>query len=155
MSQLGRVRSTQSPHARGLTPALERIAQALKPFETVKLAYVFGSFLEREDFRDIDLGLVLAGDPGPEESLARAMEVGRSVERAIEPRREVDVKVLNTAPLSAQYEVVRTGLCVFARDEGERVRYEADLTSEWLDYKPTSDWLDEQFLQPSDGGNKL
>lgn len=147
MSPSGRERFTQSLVAQGLAPTLEGIAHALEPFETVRLAYGFGSLLAREDFRDIDLGLVLAGDPGPEERLARAMEVGRSVERAIEPRREVDVKVLNSAPLSAQYEVVRTGLCVFARDERDRVRYEADLTSEWLDFKPTSDWLDEQFLR--------
>lgn len=127
--------------------ALRKIAQAVEPFERVSLAYVFGSFLKREDFRDIDLGLVLAGDSGPEECFSIAMEVGRAVERAITPRREVDVKVLNRAPLWAQYEVVRTGLCVFAREERDRVRYEADLTSEWLDFKPTSDWLDEQFLR--------
>lgn len=133
---------------------LKRIAQALEPFGAVRLAYVFGSFLEREDYRDIDLGLVLSCDPGPGESFSTAMEVGRPVERAVEPRREVDVKILNRAPLSAQYEVVRTGLCVFAREERDWVRYEADLTSEWLDFKPTSDWLDEQFLRSSNGGNK-
>jgi len=126
---------------------LSQISKALEPFDLVALAYLFGSFLEGEEYRAIDLGLVLAKDPGPAERFAYAMEVGRAVERAIEPRREVDVKVLNGAPVSFQYEVVRTGRCVFAREERERVRYEADLTSEWLDFKPTSDWLDEQFLR--------
>jgi len=126
---------------------LSRISKALEAFDLVALAYVFGSFLEGEEYRDIDLGLVLAKDPGPAERLAYAMEVGRAVERAIAPRREVDVKVLNGAPASFQYEVVRTGRCVFAREERERVRYEANLTSEWLDFKPTADWLDGQFLR--------
>jgi len=124
-----------------------KIAMALGPFDAVGVAYVFGSFLEGDDFRDIDLALVLARDLAPYERFKYAMEVGRAVERAITPRCEVDVRVLNNAPISFQYEVIRTGISVFAKDERDRVRYEADLISDWLDFKETSDWLDEQFLR--------
>jgi hypothetical protein len=48
--------------------------------------------------------------------------------------------------MAFQYEIIKTGKVVFARDEAKRIRYEAQVLSSYLDYKETSDWLDREFL---------
>jgi predicted nucleotidyltransferase len=37
--------------------AKERISLILDGFEEIDLAYIFGSFLERDDFHDIDVAI--------------------------------------------------------------------------------------------------
>jgi len=39
--------------------AKQRIAMILEGFEEIDLAYIFGSFLERDDFHDIDVAIDL------------------------------------------------------------------------------------------------
>jgi hypothetical protein len=39
---------------------IARIGQIISNYPEVQTAYVFGSFLEREDFRDIDIALLLS-----------------------------------------------------------------------------------------------
>ena len=39
---------------------MERVAQIISKYPEVQTAYVFGSFLEREDFRDIDIALLFS-----------------------------------------------------------------------------------------------
>jgi len=41
---------------------------------------------------------------------------------------------LNGAPLPFQYTVVRTGRSILVRSEIERIRYEAELASAYLDF---------------------
>jgi len=127
--------------------ATRAIEGALGPLDLVILGYLYGSFLSGPEFEDVDVGVVLSQDLAPYERFKYAMEIGRVLERALTPRHEVDVKILNAAPIGFQYEVIRTGTPAFVRDGRDRVRYEADLISTWLDFKETSDWMDEQFLR--------
>ena len=126
---------------------LRTIGDTLRTFDSVQLGYVFGSFLLRSDFQDIDVAVLLARRLSPREEFDLSMAIGRALERAITPRREVDVKVLNGSPDSFQYTVIRDGLPVMARDETTRVRFEAQRIKAYLDFKPTSDWLDKEFLR--------
>ena len=126
---------------------LRTIADTLRTFGSVRLGYVFGSFLLRSDFQDIDVAVLLARGLSPREEFKLSMAIGRALESAITPRREVDVKVLTGAPDSFQYTVIRDGLPVMARDERIRVRFEAQRIKVHLDFKATSDWLDKEFLR--------
>lgn len=72
-----------------------------------------------------------------------ADELWRSLDK---PLFEFDVKILNSAPVYFQYEVIRTGEIVCSRDEAERIEYEASVASEYLDYKPTLDFFDHELL---------
>ncbi len=126
---------------------LRAIADTLRTFDSVRLGYVFGSFLLGSHFEDIDVAVLLAGGLLPREEFKYSMAIGRALESAITPRREVDVKVLNGAPVSFQYTVIRDGLPVMVRDEKIRVRFEAQRIKAHLDFKTTSDWLDKEFLR--------
>ncbi|MCL7476426.1 MAG: nucleotidyltransferase domain-containing protein [ANME-2 cluster archaeon] len=75
-----------------------------------------------------------------------SMLVARKLEQAIEPRMEFDVKVLNACPVNFQYEVITKGIMVYCKDEIQCIRYEESIIRDFLDYAPTSQWLDERFL---------
>lgn len=74
------------------------------------------------------------------------MEIASDVERCITPRYEVDLRILNTAPVEFRYEVVKTGRVVFARDESLRIAFETDVLSKYLDLKPLYDRMDRALL---------
>jgi len=113
----------------------------------IELGYVYGSFLEREDFRDIDIALYLSEKVSdPYDQLKFAMKVGRELERAITPRYEFDVRILGISPITFQHEVLKKGKPVYCRDEAKRIRYEAQVLSEYLDYREVLEWFDEKFI---------
>lgn len=126
---------------------LKRIGDSLATFEEVELGYVHGSFLEKESFGDIDLAMrVRDRFSSSYEKFKYAMRVGRSMEGSIQPRTEVDVKVLNPSPTAFQFQVLKKGRRVYARSDLDRIRYEADVLSEYQDYKPVLDWFNERYL---------
>ncbi len=126
--------------------ALERIGTILARFEDVDFAYVFGSFLERNDFNDIDVAVYLSKELAPYERFKLSQRVAKALEEGIEPRVNFDVRVLNYAPPYFQYEVIRRGMTIMEKDRERRVDYEAHLISEYLDLKYMYDYLDRAFL---------
>jgi len=103
--------------------------------QEVRLAYLFGSWLKAERPKDLDLALYL--DDGTAEPIGYSLKIARELEEFLRALKiEPDVKVLNSAPLYFQYEVVRGREVVFVRDEAERVRFEAEVAIEYLDFLP-------------------
>lgn len=127
---------------------VNEISRCLSGVEDLLLGYLYGSFLVRNDFNDIDIGLLVAGERTPYELFKYAMRIASDLERCITPRYEVDLRVLNTAPVEFQYEVVKTGRVVFARDENVRVAFEADVLAKYLDLKYLYDRMNRALLAP-------
>lgn len=143
--------SRAGENGQGLTAAdreriIKEIGRCLSGFDDLLLGYLYGSFLVRSDFHDIDGGLVVSGRRRPYELFRYAMEIASDVERCITPRYEVDLRILNTAPVEFRYEVVKTGRVVFARDESLRIAFETDVLSKYLDLKPLYDRMDRALL---------
>ena len=124
---------------------IEKIGQELSGLE-VDLGYVFGSFLESDEFEDVDIAILMRKKPTPYEGFRLSMQIAGKLEREIMPRLEFDVKILNLCPPNFQYRVISTGRLVFCRDECLRIRYEENVIGAFLDYAPTAHWLDERFL---------
>lgn len=125
---------------------LKRIRIILAGFEEIDLAYVFGSFLERDDYHDIDIAIHLSEDQSPYQRFKLSQKVARYLESGIEPRVDFDVRILNYAPIYFQYEVISKGIVVLERDQDIRVDFEAHLISEYLDLKYMYDNFDRAFL---------
>ncbi len=125
---------------------LERIGQIVGNFPDVEAAYVFGSFLERRGFRDIDVALLVSEKLSSYNALKLAMHIGSELNFGIKIGHDFDVRVLNNAHPKFQYEVVKTGVAVFSRDEQERFDYEADVISTYLDLKEMYDFFDREYL---------
>lgn len=124
---------------------LHTIRTVLAGFDEIEMGYVFGSFC-RGDFGDVDVAILVTGRPAPYPAMRFRARVERALERGFRYRFEADVKILNTAPISLQYEVIRNGRLVFSRDRERRVRYEAGVLSLYLDYADTLDWFDRVLL---------
>ncbi len=125
---------------------IKKIADTLSEFEEVELGYVFGSFYEGGEFRDIDVAILVSGFPPAYDSAVLANKIAGELEKVLGHEFEFDVKVLNSSPIYFQYEVIRKGKPVFCRDESNRVRYESTVLSEYLDYREVLDWFDEKLL---------
>jgi predicted nucleotidyltransferase len=125
---------------------MERIAQIISNYPEVQTAYVFGSFLQREDFRDIDIALLLSGNLSSYRALKLALRIGSDLDLGIKPGRDFDVRILNNAHPEFQYEVVKCGRFVFSRSKQERCDFEAEVISTYLDLKEMYDSYDRKYL---------
>lgn len=74
------------------------------------------------------------------------MGIASDLERCITPRYEIDLRILNDAPVEFQYEVVKTGRLLVSRDEGTRIAFEADVIAQFLDLKYLYDTIDRVLL---------
>jgi len=124
---------------------LHTIRTVLAGFDEIEVGYVFGSFC-REDFGDVDVAILVTGEPTPYQAMRFRARVERELERGWCYRFEADVKILNTAPISFQHEVIKSGRLVFSCDRERRIRYEAGVLSRYLDYADTLDWFDRILL---------
>ncbi len=95
---------------------LTALRETLSQVPEVAFAYLFGSAAQGKDFRDLDVALYLIPCPSsPYERFKLAMRIGRLLERSLQPRCEVDVRVLNEAPILFRGEVLRTGRLLIER----------------------------------------
>lgn len=123
-------------------PSQQEIINRLKQFFAAKpevvLAYVYGSFLRREAWRDLDVAVLMEpGALGTEsDPFNRGLRLAAELEDFLgHPRVEVDLRVLNEAPLAFQYQVIKAGQLLVSRDERTRILYESRLMIEYLDFK--------------------
>ncbi len=125
---------------------LEGICAILDRIDEIDIAYVYGSFLNRDDFRDIDIAIHISREMPPYQRFKFSQRIARDLEHGAEPKIDFDVRILNYAPPYFQYEVICKGILMLERDEERRVDYEAHLISEYLDLKYMYDSLDKAFL---------
>jgi uncharacterized protein len=125
---------------------LADIVTVVARLKNVDVAYIFGSFLEGEEFNDIDIALLLSEDLDSYKGLKFSLKVAGELERQVKPRFEFDIKILNNAPVEFQFEVIKKGSVIFSRDETRRVDYEFEVISTYLDLKYMYDFLDKKFL---------
>lgn len=127
---------------------ITQITEYLSHVDGLMLGYLYGSFPVRNDFHDIDIGLLVSGKMEPYESLKYAMDIASGLEQCITPRFEVDCRILNCAPVVFLYEVVKTGRAVFVRDENVRIDFEADVIAKYLDFRPLYDRIGKILPEP-------
>jgi predicted nucleotidyltransferase len=125
-----------------------QLVETLKDFMArqpeVRLAYLFGSHGRgtANALSDIDLAILL------DERLSLA-EQGQAHVRLMSDlmgllhRDDVDLVILNRAPLLLRHRILRDGTLVFAVAEQERARFAADTLQRYLDHRYMYDVLDE------------
>lgn len=117
----------------------------------VIVVYIFGSFLKSNRFNDIDIGVLVSGERKPYDYFKYGMRIASVIEQHISPRCEVDLRILNGAPVRFLYEVIQSGRLVFARNEDERSSFEADVLTQYLDLLPMFEMMDRACISPVKG----
>jgi len=113
-------------------PLIEQLAAALQNRDEVMFAYIYGSFTEGLPFHDIDVG-VYTLEITEEESTNYSLILGQMLSKELQV--PVDIRVLNFAPVSFLYEVIR-GKLIFERNEEMRIRVVEQTIQRYLDLKP-------------------
>lgn len=119
-----------------------KIVQVLSRFDSVVLAYLFGSFATGRPhaFSDVDVGIYFK-----KPSLKEFMSVHGALSRTLGI--EVDMIPLNNAPPLMRYEILRKGKRLVSKDEKTRVTYESRAIMEGLDEKPLIEFIREANLR--------
>lgn len=115
---------------------LQRLRELLnKPGNDIACAWLFGS-QSRGDARadsDVDVAVLYVNDP-PETLDGAGFQLAAELERAL--HREVDLVVLNRAPVDLVHRVLRDGVLLFEADHSARVRFEVKARNEYFDLLP-------------------
>lgn len=124
------VKFYEVPHKERLD-AGERIAAYLAKETEVMFAFLYGSFISEPFFRDIDLGVYVAGIE-PSQYYTFEDKLTRLSEDAIGFLFPVDVRIINTAPNFFCFEVIR-GKLIFSRNEQLLVDFLTGIARKHLD----------------------
>lgn len=113
---------------------IDRLKSALEehPGPEIVFAYVHGSFAKDGPFRDIDIAVYLKEPPDSALEYELALEAAL-IQSAPYP---VDVRVLNNAPLSFRYQVIKEGRILFVRDDDARSDFQESTLSRYFDFAP-------------------
>ena len=112
------------------------MATELGSDHSVVFAYLYGSFVEAQPFHDIDVGVYLENVRADRLSATALDLAQRLSDRAGVP---VDVRILNVAPVSFGYHVLR-GQLVFCRDDAVLAEVMERTVSRYLDIAPLVRW---------------
>ncbi|RLA96825.1 MAG: nucleotidyltransferase domain-containing protein [Deltaproteobacteria bacterium] len=96
------------------TEIQNKIRTLLKKERKIVFAFLHGSFLSDTPFRDIDIG-ILVEEISPSEYYNYEFELSEKIRSAINVPYDVDVKVINKAPLSFRFHVIR-GRAIYSKD---------------------------------------
>ncbi|MDI6889853.1 MAG: nucleotidyltransferase domain-containing protein [Thermodesulfovibrionales bacterium] len=111
---------------------IERIAAILKEKEYVLFAYIFGSFASGESFNDIDVGIFISGER-LNSPLRLELEMERELEDAV--RIPVDIRIINNAPPSFIYNVLKSGLVIVDNNKSLRADFEGLVYKKYFDFQ--------------------
>jgi predicted nucleotidyltransferase len=125
---------------------IRRIRDILSSLPSLRVAYVYGSFLSRDDFHDIDCALLIDDGAGEEYFLKFAAKVGEILEEALGFTHKCDIRVLNDEPVWFRFEVISTGMPMYVRNEDDRIDFETRVLVEYQDIKSMYDLFDSEYL---------
>jgi predicted nucleotidyltransferase len=115
---------------------IKRLAALAKRQREVVFAYLYGSFIEDVPFHDIDIGIYVSGI-GKVKAGPFTVEFAHSLSKEL--GFDVDVRVLNFAPVSFVYHVI-CGQVFFDRVPEVRTRIIESSIQRYLDIKPVLHW---------------
>jgi predicted nucleotidyltransferase len=106
----------------------ESVRALLAPSEDIVFAYIYGSFARGEPARDLDVALYTAED----KDFLFAVDVAVILRR--DTGLEVDVTVMNHAPVALQFAILRDGLLLFSKDEARRMALIERVSRQYWEY---------------------
>jgi hypothetical protein len=137
---------------------MQALAGCLKAIPEISLAYLHGSFLKEETYEDVDLALVM-GESGRPWQLVK-LDILKALEARLIPGRDFhpwqppeppfsyfDLQEMNRLPLHLRHKIIVEGLCLYAKDELARMRFEEKIINKALDFKPVDDYFDNAALR--------
>ncbi len=108
---------------------LALIKEHLHERDDIIFAYIHGSFAKSEKFRDIDIAVYTKAGSG-----FLNMESDISAELTSLTRFEIEVRVINNAPVAFQMAVIKDGILLFSLDEVARTDFIENVCKHYMEY---------------------
>lgn len=108
------------------------IKKELEKYDDIVFAYIFGSFVDSDRYNDIDVAIFLK-NPEKDRLMEREFELERILEDKI--RISFDVRIINFAPISFVYNVLKNKILIIDRDTSLRADFESLIFRKYFDYK--------------------
>ncbi len=123
------------------------IRQALAD-EPIEIVYLFGSQARGDagPLSDVDIAVLACDDVPPDDYTALQLRLMTRLMRALK-RDDVQVVILNRAPILLQHRVIRDGRLLLCRDELLRSRYEARVLVRYFDSRHLEDLYNEGLMK--------
>ena len=106
----------------------ESVRSILASSEDIVFAYIYGSFARGEPVRDLDVALY----PTEDKDFLFAIDIAALLRR--DTGFEVDVTVMNHAPVALQFAILRDGVLLFSKDEALRTALIERVSRQYREY---------------------
>jgi uncharacterized protein len=110
---------------------LGKLREILGNRPEISFVYLHGSFTGEEAFRDIDIALYL--NELPESPLDYELSLETALMEGLRCG-EIDVRILNKAPLSFKYHAIKERGVLLSRDEVKRTLFVEETLEAYLDF---------------------
>lgn len=92
----------------------------------IVFAYIFGSFVNKDKYHDIDVAVFLKKDFNKFNNamFPYGYESEFISNLTILTKKKIDFIVINNAEITIQQRIVNNGICLFSKDELKRINYE-------------------------------
>ncbi len=110
---------------------IEKAAAALQSKEYIVFAYIFGSFTAAASFNDIDFAIFIHGE-NPESPLTLELELELELENTL--GFPVDMRIINNAPVSFVYNVLKSRVVIVDKNISLRSDFEGLICKKYFDY---------------------
>ena len=137
-----------------MTSQNKSIAQFLNKQERVKLAYLFGSVAEGKEGKlsDVDLAVFLDESLSKNERFSLQLKMIAELKGILKTDR-IDLVIMNDAPLTLNYEIIKANHPLLVRDEGQKIDFEHRILSCYLDRRYYDKrWAAEFLKKVTEGG---
>lgn len=109
-----------------------RVSEILKTKIYILFAYIFGSFVSGDAFNDIDIGLFI-DDKKSKSTLKIELELENELEESLHV--PFDVRIINNAPLSFIYNMLKNKIVILDKDKNLRTDFEGLIYKKYFDFK--------------------
>lgn len=115
---------------------LNNLVNTLKENRDITFAYTHGSFLSEVPFGDIDIAIYLDQSALPEKDQLIRYEISMEIELQEKFGYPFDVRIINRAPLSFRYNVLKNGKLLFSRNDDLNTDFAARTIDDYIDFLP-------------------
>ncbi|MBU1680169.1 MAG: nucleotidyltransferase domain-containing protein [Bacteroidetes bacterium] len=111
------------------------IAEYLFAKDEVLFAYIFGSFVDKDNYHDIDIAVYLKDDFDKNDfkKFPYGYESGAIADLNLLVRSDVDFVVMNCAEILIQKRIIDRGIRIFSKVERKRISYENYIRKLYID----------------------
>jgi predicted nucleotidyltransferase len=124
------------------------LLKILEEQKYIKLTYLFGSVANGNQGKlsDVDIAVLLDDSLSKKERFDLQLKLIGDLS-AILKTNNLDLIIMNDAPLSLRYEIIKANYPLFIRNEGEKIDFEAKILSAYLDRRYYEKRASDEFLK--------